>query len=84
MLTKETDAESPLSESDPQFVETLLSHINKHLIAGTPERISDDDLMSLVHAYRVQFENYVVAQREKPDRKPREKKQSIAEFILKF
>lgn len=38
--------ESPLAEATPDTIDTLLSRANDHLVAGLPERIRSDKILS--------------------------------------
>ncbi len=75
-------ANSPLAElgTDNQ-IDEFLSRINDDLVAGAPEKITDERLGKLVELYRKQAVDWVQAQADKPERKTGTRKKTIAEAL---
>lgn len=72
---------TPLADLATDHVDEFLTRINEDLIAGMPEKITDERLSRLVELYRQEAITWETKQREKPERKakaPGEKKQEIA------
>jgi hypothetical protein len=72
---------TPLADLPTDSIDEFLERINADLIAGAPEKITDERLSKLVELYRQEATAWETKQREKPERKtrtPGEKKQEIA------
>lgn len=73
---------SPLADLPTDSVDEFLSRINDDLVAGAPERITDDRLDQLISIYRTQAVEWEIKQREKPARKTAaQTKKSVAEAL---
>jgi len=71
-----TDSEaptSPLTEATPDSVDELLDLMNRSMVAGMPEAITDDKLVKLIAAYRRQAENWLIQEAEKRAAGPRKR-----------
>jgi hypothetical protein len=72
---------TPLADLPTDSIDEFLDRINQDLVAGAPERITDERLAKLVELYRQEAAAWETKQREKPERKTKaagEKKQEIA------
>lgn len=78
-------ANSPLREVPPDAIEELLARINEDLLAGTPEKITDDDprMKKIISIYRAEAENWAIqaSAPKKPRGAPREPKIPAAKVV---
>lgn len=65
MTDEQPLADSPLREATPDSVDHLLDEMNQAMVAGMPERITDEKLIQLINAYRTQAEHWQTADAEK-------------------
>ena len=69
---------SPLREATPDSIEELLARVNEDLVAGAPQRITDNDprLKALIEIYRKQAIQWTIDEANKPRKgEPRTKKE---------
>lgn len=81
----EPEPESPLQEADARSLDELWKRIDKHLVAGMPQEITNEDMDGVVDYYRklrVRFKNEE-ALNIKPGRRKGTEKLTVDKVLAK-